>query len=353
MLAEEHGGFWHFVLLVVGILALGLGALLAVWAGNDKSARWFNQYVRATEVARRIIGRIVSLALSIVVAFWAFANAQGATSVASFVVILAVQLIAVALAVSALSASPPIIGVLTRARPGRARTWSLLVWLIACVVAGAVSTVAASQLQSQVATIGVVIAVAAVFLTTYGQQHKTFDVRLDLLQESLSALHRQLITDDSESQLLKAATDLEAALTPYPPAPFALPVPAPLDSALRASLFYALTRVTSLPFREVLTGDASRLDGVLASRNLREELLDFVWELRRRVLYSASVVIQQGTSRYSPPPAQVLLGIDATEEILTPESELEATTYLPAPRSLEARQKWPPHDALMLTFSDH
>jgi hypothetical protein len=180
----------------------------------------------------------------------------------------------------------------------------LVAWLVACIIAASGAAVVASRLQSQVATISVIIAIAAVFVATYTQQRHAFDLRLERLQESLSTLHRHLTTEGSHSEIIEAATDLEAALTPHPPAPFSLPIQLTIDKELRACLFYALTGVTGLPYREVLAVDAEVIRDRLVNRDLRNELAEFLWELRRRTLRSSSVVNQQDSCRYDPLPFQ-------------------------------------------------
>jgi hypothetical protein len=299
--AQQLGLFWRSAFMFIGIPLVVLGTYVAVWAGTETSVRVFNQTMRASEVLRRILSRIGSFVISAVVTIWLVFAVQAHSSTMTLAGIVAIQMIAVGLSDSALSASPPLIGVLTRVHPGRAQFWSLSAWLVACIVAGYGVAAIVSRLQSQVATVSVIIAIAAVFVATYTRQRNRFDLRLDTLQKSLSTLHRHLIAGRSDPEVIEAATDLEAALTLYPPVPFSLPIQLPIDNELRACLFYALTGVTGLPYREVLTVDAAVIEKRLAGRDLRYELAELVWELRRRALRSASVVSQQNTTRYDPP----------------------------------------------------
>lgn len=302
LFTSQLGENWRYAVLSVGIAGIAIGTPLAVWAGDDTSVRVLNKTMRISEVLHRNLCRIGSFAISACAAIWLFFAMQESSSTVTLIGIVAIQMLAVGLSVAALSASPPLIGVLTQVHPGRARVWSLSAWLVACIVAAAGVTAIASRLQNQVATISVIVAIAAVFVTTYARQRNAFDLQLDTLQKSLSALHRRLTTGGSDSEIVEAATDVEAALTLYPSAPFSLPIQLPIDHELRVCLFHALTRVTGLPYREVLSKDAARLDERLVGRDLRHELAELVWELRRRALRPASVVNQQNAPKYDPTP---------------------------------------------------
>jgi hypothetical protein len=80
---------------------------------------------------------------------------------------------------------------------------------------------------------------------------------------------------------------------------------------------------------------------------LRLELASLVWELRRRVLRSASVVNQQDTSRYDPLPSPSELTEPANEETAEHGSTAALTSYPLAQKAVSTDGGRPRRDHAM------
>lgn len=216
-----------------------------------------------------------------------------------------IQLGAIVLAFLGLRMSPAIIATRTKADPFHFRNVALVVWLLACIGAGAVaSSWAHSASPTSVATVAVALTFASLVIGSYAQLRKATRERRHDLVAALTSLYVELdAVEIDRRKLLEAALQVESTILQQEQSAGFLPASRPLSDPVRDTLFCALTVVARVPLREVTTRRSEFVGGYLNTTNPNEALKVFVWRLRAIVLRSARRVSVQSSDKFAEPVA--------------------------------------------------